>query len=234
MALKLCSDCGEHLPVEQFYWVSKSSGRLRGQCKDCMRISKMQQRSPNWTPACFRCGARLPTRVGSGRRLCAECFAETYDLEFRRTNGAHRITLKPCTLCGGAKERFERGKLCGACRSWALYARSLRRFGLTPRDYASLLSAQGGVCYICGSPPSGQRLSIDHDHSIPEGRDAVRGLLCRDCNYSRLPVFAESTTMLQRAISYLSDPPARRVLGRGVASTKEAPCREADSVDVDD
>jgi hypothetical protein len=108
-----------------------------------------------------------------------------------------------------------RGKMCQACKPWAGYAKSLRRFALTPADYVAILQAQGGVCYICYEPPRGQRLSIDHDHALPEGRAAVRGLLCRDCNYSRLPRFGEDVAMLQRAISYLTAPPARSVIAEG-------------------
>ncbi|GLY91555.1 endonuclease domain-containing protein [Actinoallomurus iriomotensis] len=211
---KQCTDCGQVLPSTEFYWVSKPLGTLRGQCKACMRRSKTAQRDPAWTPNCSRCDVRLPERTGSGRRLCDECFGQTYDLEHRRANGAHRIRLKPCTLCGGPKERMARGKLCQACKPWAGYAKSLRRFDLTPADYVSILQAQGGVCYICHEAPRGQRLSIDHDHALPEGRAAVRGLLCRDCNYSRLPRFEEDLAMLQRAISYLTAPPARSVIGQ--------------------
>jgi hypothetical protein len=109
-----------------------------------------------------------------------------------------------------------RGKMCQACKPWAGYAKSLRRFGLTPADYVAILQAQGGVCHVCSKPPKGQRLCIDHDHALPEGRAAVRGLLCRDCNYSRLPRFEENVAMLQRAISYLTAPPARSVIAQGV------------------
>jgi hypothetical protein len=65
----------------------------------------------------------------------------------------------------------------------------------------------------------------DRAVALSEGRAAVRGLLCRDCNYSRLPRFEEDVAMLQRAISYLTAPPARSViaedahLGVGVRPT---------------
>ena len=65
---------------------------------------------------------------------------------------------------------------------------------------------------MCGAAPGAMRLCIDHDHSIPDGRDAVRGLLCGECNYNRLPRFAEDLAMLARAVAYLTDPPARAVL----------------------
>lgn len=209
---KICSECSRALDLGCFYWVSKSGGKLRGQCKDCMRDRKAAQRHPDWRPACSRCGVVLPTRAGSGRRLCTDCFAETYDQYDVRPNGSHRHRLKPCSLCGNAKERFERGKLCSACKPWEGYAKSLRRFGLTPADYTAILAAQGGVCYVCHTPPGNVRLCIDHDHSTPHGREAVRGLLCDTCNYSRLPRFGEDVEMLQRAAAYLAHPPARAIL----------------------
>jgi Recombination endonuclease VII len=211
--LRKCTDCQRDLPESNYYWVSKASRKLRGQCKECMRTRKLEQRDPAWTPACSRCGQRLTVRAGSGRRLCNRRFGETYDTEHRRSNGAHRIRLRPCTLCGGEKERFERGKVCVACRPWLKYAASLRSFGLTPAEYVAIFRAQGGVCYVCGTPPAKTRLCIDHDHTVPVVRDSIRGLLCDDCNYSRLPRFREDVTMLRRAVDYLTDPPAQRVLG---------------------
>ena len=84
-----CTDCRRDLPAEQYYFISKASGKLRGQCKDCMRKRKLEQRDPSWTPACWRCGERLPERVGSGRRLCEACFSQTYDVEHRRQPLVH-------------------------------------------------------------------------------------------------------------------------------------------------
>lgn len=212
--MKQCRDCQEVKPVDEFFWVSRASGRRRGQCKGCMMERKREQRDPDWTPACNRCGGRTGRREGSGQRLCDTCLAESYDLTAQRENGSHRLKLKPCTLCDGPKERGERGRMCVACKPWAGYAKSLRRFGLTPAEYVAILESQGGVCYLCAAPPNGTRLSIDHDHAMPEGRAAVRGLLCNDCNYSRLPKFDENAKMLRRAADYLDRPPARKVLAR--------------------
>lgn len=42
-----------------------------------------------------------------------------------------------------------------------------------------MLDAQGGLCKLCGRPPSPhQALAPDHDHKTGE----VRGLLCHECN----------------------------------------------------
>ena len=219
--LRKCTDCQRDLPESNYYWISKASGKLRGQCKECMRMRKVEQRDPAWTPACSRCGQRLSKRAGSGRRLCDHCFDETYDTEYRRSNGAHRIRLRPCSLCGGEKERFERGKVCRACRPWLRFAASLRQFGLTPAEYMAIFDAQGGRCYVCGTPPGAMRLSIDHDHSVADIRQAIRGLLCNECNYNRLPRFQDDATMLQRAAAYLTNPPAQAALAE--ITHREAP-----------
>ncbi len=58
--------------------------------------------------------------------------------------------------------------------------------GLTSPQYAALLQAQGGVCARCGNPETrvdhktGTLCSLvaDHDHET----QAIRGLLCNDCN----------------------------------------------------
>jgi hypothetical protein len=57
-------------------------------------------------------------------------------------------------------------------------ARLLKRYGLTPPDYARLLLAQGGGCAMCQRKPTGRLLDIDHDHLTRE----IRGLLCHRCN----------------------------------------------------
>lgn len=215
--IKQCSACKFFLPVMEFYWVNKAGeGLRRGQCKACMKTLKAAQRDPDWRPSCSRCGGLMSARTGPGRRLCDTCFGETYDVVGQRDNGAHRIRLKPCSLCGGPKERFERGRFCRTCKPWESYASNLRRFGLTPAEYVAILDAQGGACYVCGTRPADKRLCIDHDHSMPEGRASVRGLLCGECNYNRLPRFAEDIAMLQRAVAYLTEPPARAILTPGV------------------
>jgi hypothetical protein len=76
-------------------------------------------------------------------------------------------------------------------------------YGLSAADYAALLLSQGGVCAICGLPPANQtkndsRLHVDHDHSS----DAVRGLLCRECNLG-VGFFEDDPGLMERAIAYL-------------------------------
>lgn len=80
-------------------------------------------------------------------------------------------------------------------------------YGITAEDYRALLVAQGGVCAICERATGRtKRLAVDHDHDT----GAVRGLLCSQCNY--VVIGRYDADALQRAIDYLAEPPATRVL----------------------
>jgi hypothetical protein len=77
-------------------------------------------------------------------------------------------------------------------------------FGITKGQYEKIEKAQGGVCAVCGQPPSGntknqQVLAIDHCHATGQ----IRGLLCGRCNKA-LGLFNDDALRLQKAIRYLN------------------------------
>ncbi len=76
----------------------------------------------------------------------------------------------------------------------------VKKFGITIEKYESLLKEQGGMCALCGSPPTAKkyRLSIDHDHST----GIVRGLLCNKCNLG-LGLLGDSMESIMRVAEYL-------------------------------
>jgi hypothetical protein len=82
------------------------------------------------------------------------------------------------------------------------------RSGITLPEYELLLSAQGGVCALCGSddPRGTGRFVIDHDHGCCPGKRScgacIRGLLCHPCN-SAIGLFGEDVVVLTAAIDYL-------------------------------
>lgn len=51
-----------------------------------------------------------------------------------------------------------------------------RNYGITPEEFSAKITAQSGVCAICGLPMT--RPHVDHNHAT----GAVRGLLCSQCN----------------------------------------------------
>lgn len=81
-------------------------------------------------------------------------------------------------------------------------------YGITGEQYEAILAAQGGQCFICEKEPRAKRFAVDHDHDTGE----VRGLLCRRCNHRLLGSAHDRTRILYRAIEYLENPPARKVL----------------------
>jgi len=75
----------------------------------------------------------------------------------------------------------------------------VKKYGTTFEEWNKMLSKQGGLCPICGLPPSeGRDLVIDHCHKTGK----IRGLLCSQCN-SFLGLAYESTETLYAAIRYL-------------------------------
>lgn len=80
-------------------------------------------------------------------------------------------------------------------------------FELSSKQYWAIYKVQNGRCAICQiSTGRKRRLAVDHDHETGE----VRGLLCQPCNYTLLGRY--DMVVLQRAIDYLKNPPARRIL----------------------
>lgn len=93
-------------------------------------------------------------------------------------------------------------------------ARVKSTYGLTPEDYAALLSAQDGACAGCGGK-RGYRLSVDHDHAT----GLVRGLLCRRCNKVLRDV-RDSRALLFTLALYLLEPPAKKL---GIVASADLP-----------
>lgn len=60
----------------------------------------------------------------------------------------------------------------------------LRKFGISPDEYARMLTAQGGICFLCRQPETykhcgkTRHLAVDHCHKTGKARK----LLCTRCN----------------------------------------------------
>ena len=82
---------------------------------------------------------------------------------------------------------------------------TLRRFGLSPEEYAGLLAAQGNTCAGCLQSETitvrGRRMPLAVDHHHETGK--VRGLLCHNCNRA-LGLLRDNPDTLVRLLAYLS------------------------------
>lgn len=120
-----------------------------------------------------------------------------------------RIVARPGPRC--QEHRLARKKIVNTAAHAAHIGAT---YGITIEEYAEILDRQAGVCAICQRATGAtRRLSVDHDHVIGSGRGSVRGLLCRPCN-SLLGHLRDDPAAFQRAIDYLTVPPARAVLER--------------------
>ena len=134
------------------------------------------------------------------------------------------VTGRLCARCQRTltkKRQTERKKYCGKCapivareqRASAHDRRVAETYGLYAGEYLMIYDVQDGRCAICQRATGARkRLAVDHDHAIADKRKSVRGLLCSTCNrmvgHSR-----DDTEFFRRAIEYLINPPARKVLG---------------------
>lgn len=70
-------------------------------------------------------------------------------------------------------------------------------YGITLKDYNSMLKKQNDLCAIC-EYKSSKRLVVDHDHITGK----VRSLLCQSCNKA-LGCIKENTKIAFSIINYL-------------------------------
>jgi hypothetical protein len=93
-----------------------------------------------------------------------------------------------------------------AARRKTNYAWHLKTYyKMTYEDYAALLEAQGGRCYICRRK-SRKHFHVDHDHNCcptrPTCGECTRGLLCHDCNFIIIGRAFQELKLGQRHVVY--------------------------------
>lgn len=200
-----CSHCGgPKEPGQQFFCISCDTDEVRAlRIKQTKKRNKMKARALREAD---REGRPLADRkrvwrkdLPEGLGWCSRC-KQLKPIEEFTANYKHGS--------GG-------GSYCRKCRSAQHHEVRLRRhYRMTAAEYAEILSRQEGRCAICRKKPGNRRLSVDHDHRCCAGKvscgSCVRGLLCSSCNFEVLGRFGDSVEILERAISYLQDPPARR------------------------
>ena len=133
------------------------------------------------------------------RKRCSSCGEEKPITEFNRNRAMRDGYQNQCRSCNKASATKARKRNPQVYRD-AERRRFLRTtYGITADQYDEMLTAQGGVCAICGCTcSSGRRLAVDHNHST----GAVRALLCGDCNVT-LGKMKESPALLRAAAAYL-------------------------------
>lgn len=129
---------------------------------------------------------RSASKDGLGHR-CKPCASEYHKNYYRKNREAVLARSKDYYRSNTEKMRSTR-------RSWRLRS----KYGITEADYDEMSARQGGLCAICGDPPEGRRLVVDHSHAT----GAVRGLLCDACNMG-IGLLRECSFILESAAVYL-------------------------------
>jgi hypothetical protein len=97
------------------------------------------------------------------------------------------------------EKAYDRSPKRRASRSAQMF---LRNHGITREQADAMAEAQGGVCKVCGCPPTGKghcsRLHLDHDHATGEHRS----MLCVGCN-TALGLMKDNPETLRAAADYL-------------------------------
>ena len=97
--------------------------------------------------------------------------------------------------------------------------RWMQVYGITGEEYWRIYRYQLSTCAICQrANGSRKRLSVDHCHKT----GIVRGLLCSTCNSRVLGHLRDDVEALERAIDYLNEPPAVRVIGKRITPDMRA------------
>lgn len=111
--------------------------------------------------------------VCSGK-ACTKCQVTKALSEFHKSGKSSDGRASWCKPCANAIYRVSRKRLYTPenKRKWQLST----RYKITPDQFATMHSAQGGLCALC--PASLDKPHVDHDHNT----GVVRGLLCHRCN----------------------------------------------------
>lgn len=113
------------------------------------------------------------------------------------------MSNEPCKSCGiGERAVFpsQVSSYCKDCLTIRRVATARKHlYGITEDQYNEMLAVTDGRCYVCGlANENGRTLCVDHDHNT----DAIRGLLCLQCNVA-LGMAQDDPKLLRQLAEYL-------------------------------
>lgn len=137
----------------------------------------------------------MPHKDKEQRRAYSKIYRETHREQIVAYRKAYQKADREQIEAQKAGRRVTREQITAAKR-----ASTLRKYGLTPEMYNTLLDLQEHCCRLCGSPDFtyGSALAVDHCHRTGK----VRKLLCNVCNRG-LGCFRDDPELLERAALYL-------------------------------
>ena len=197
---KYCRDCGEVRPVSEFTKDRRRVDGLAFYCKTHARLRlRRSQDAKRGGPPTHRFARGV--EVSPGHKWCPDCATVKPLDEFVRNAGLPSGRAPYCKPCHNIRGKSSRDKV-GGSRTYHLK----KRYGITAEDADAMLTAQGGLCAICGVAAAEH---VDHDHET----GGVRELLCFNCN-GGLGQFKDDPEVLRAAADYVE---RHRALPRSVS-----------------
>jgi hypothetical protein len=122
-----------------------------------------------------------------GLKLCRFCDTVKPFAEFGRHPNCHLGIANKCKPC---MKEFNRKN------AWLRHG-----INITVEQFDAMLKRQRSRCAICGVKQDGRSLDVDHDHVTGQ----VRGLLCRPCNMTIVPMAERlvDDVVVRSALRYL-------------------------------
>ena len=192
---KVCTQCNQCKPCDQFNKRKAKSDGLQSECRDCHneRCRRYRDERPEEVKKAqkkYRNSDRGRSQnVKNGRRYRSENREKVNErARRRRVENYDRIR--------------EREKKSEAARKEKVRDKQLQDlYGITTEEYVFLLKQQDNKCACCGvSQDESSSFNVDHDHSTME----VRGLLCRKCNMG-IGLLGDTANSVMAAVLYLQN-----------------------------
>jgi Recombination endonuclease VII len=113
-----------------------------------------------------------------------------------------RLSNRACRQCTEDRTTIWRKNNPTKLQETRRYSKLKFFYGITKKEYETLLANQNSLCAICGEVEQKfkRALAVDHDHKTGK----VRGLLCSSCNQG-LGHFRDSLVLLKSAQNYLGE-----------------------------
>lgn len=179
---KHCGVCDIEKPSSDFYKHNRSRDGLAHQCKSCHKAYDH---------------GRLAIRREMKRKY-RENNRDKIVANQRIWYAKHRERVNKQIVAKYESDPQYRNKRLSQQRKYC--------YGISDSQYDKLLVLQNNRCAVCDGddPGKNKNWSVDHNHDT----QAVRGLLCNNCNRA-IGLLQESRTILLAAAEYLLNPPAR-------------------------
>ena len=199
--MKVCFRCKEEKPYSVFWKMKASKDGYNPSCKECYKdeiktkTDEYIERNKNRvfkdsdTKKCSKCKKTKSYKEFSKQShsasglaaYCKECLNPINRIRGKKhyETNKERLQEKHRNYYWDNKESFLAHQKI--YRDTNRIEIRMRKYGGTEADYHNLMKMQSGCCAICGTDE--QELFPDHCHICGfKNFDAVRGLLCQNCN----------------------------------------------------